>query len=98
MGQLELANVPVKGWIIDHDVHGFPYSPSDAVHLRAHYGDVVHTDVVTRDVTMIIYGEGALRCSLSLSLKVHADPSMYSSSHSSWSHLYLHSQGPLADS
>ena len=48
MVQLELANVPVKEWIIDPDVHGLFYCPSDVVHLPTHYGEVVHIDVMTR--------------------------------------------------
>ena len=55
VGQLELANVPVKGWITDPDVHVL-YDPSDAVHLPAHYGEVVHIDVMTRDIAMVIEG------------------------------------------
>ena len=39
---------------------------------------------------MIIGGEGALKCSFGLSLKVLADCPIYSSSHSSLSHLYLY--------
>ena len=35
-------------------------------------------------------GEGTIRCSFILSLKVCADSPMYSSSESTWSHLYLY--------
>ena len=45
-GQLELANVPIEGWIIDPDVHGLFDGPCDVVHLSTHYGEVVHTDVM----------------------------------------------------
>ena len=31
MGQLEFANVPVKGWIIDADVHGLLDGPGGVV-------------------------------------------------------------------
>ena len=41
--QLEFPNVPVKGWIIDPDVHGFLGSHNGVVCLPAHYGEIVHT-------------------------------------------------------
>ena len=56
VGQLEIANVPVKGWIIDHDVYGLLYGSSDVVHLPTHCGKVVYTDVMTRDAAMVIDG------------------------------------------
>ena len=43
VGQLEFDNVPVKGWIIDPDVHGLIYGPSSVVCLSTHYGEIVHT-------------------------------------------------------
>ena len=88
VGQLELANVPVKGWIIDPDVHGLLYGSSDVVHLPIHYGGVIHTDVMTRDVAMVINGGRGSKVFLSLIQKVPANSAMYSSSQSSWSHLY----------
>ena len=33
VGQFELTNVAVKGWIIDPDVYGLVYGPSDVVCL-----------------------------------------------------------------
>ena len=56
VGQLELASVPVKGWIIDPDVLGFLYGPCYVVCLPTHYGEVAHTDVMTTDVGMVIDG------------------------------------------
>ena len=50
--QLEFANVPLNGWIIDPDVHGH----SGVVHLPAHCGEIVHTDMMLTNVTMVIYG------------------------------------------
>ena len=38
VGQLKLANVPVKGWIIDLDVHGLLCGPYDILHLPSYYG------------------------------------------------------------
>ena len=34
------------------------YGPSDAVHLPTHYGEIVHTDVMTRGHTMVKDGGG----------------------------------------
>ena len=52
--QFELVNVPVEGWIIDPNVHGLLYGPCDVVHLPSYYGEVVHIDVMTSDVGMVI--------------------------------------------
>ena len=89
MGQLKFANVPVKGWIIDPDVHGLFDGSSGVLYVCAHCGEIVHADVMPRSVAMVIDGEGALRCSLSLSPKVIADCPMYSFAQSTWSHVYL---------
>ena len=56
MGQLELYNVPLKGWIINPCIHGPLYGPCNFVCLPTGYGEVIHTDVMTRDVAMGIYG------------------------------------------
>ena len=42
-GKLELAYVPIKGWIIDPDVHGLLDGHGNTVHLP-HYREMVHTD------------------------------------------------------
>ena len=52
LGQLEFDNVPVKGWIIDPDVNGLIYAPSSVVCLSTYYGEIVHTDVMPRGVTV----------------------------------------------
>ena len=41
---------------MDLYVHGLPYSPSDVVCLPTHCGEIVHTDMMTRDVAMVIDG------------------------------------------
>ena len=56
MGQLELDNVPIKVWIIDPDVHGLLYGSFGVVHLPTYYGEVVHSDVMTHDIGMVING------------------------------------------
>ena len=53
-GNWELASVPVKGWITDPDIHGLFYGSSGVVCLPIHHGEVVHTNVITRGVVMVI--------------------------------------------
>ena len=67
VGQLELVNIPVEGWIIDPYVCGLLDFTSDVVYLPTHYKEAVHTDVITSDIGMVIDGRRALRCSLRLS-------------------------------
>ena len=54
--ELEFANVPLKGCIIDPDVHGLLDGPSCVVHLLAHYGEIVQTDAMLKGVTIVIDG------------------------------------------
>ena len=61
VGQLDFANVPIKGWIIDPDVHGLPDGPLDVVCLSTHYGKVVHTDIMTCGASMVIGGREGLK-------------------------------------
>ena len=56
VGQLELANVPTAGWIIDTDIHGFLYGSCDVVHLSNHNGEVVHTGVMNCGFGRVIDG------------------------------------------
>ena len=63
---MELANVPVEGWIFEQDVHDLHCSPCGHVCFPAHYGDVSYIDVMTSDVGRDI-DEGALRFSFNLS-------------------------------
>ena len=37
--------------------------------LSPQYGKIVNCDIMARDVKMVMYGDGALRCSLYLSSK-----------------------------
>ena len=54
---MEFANVSVRGWIIEPDVHGLLDGPSGGVCLPAHNGEIVHTDVMPKCVIMVIDGE-----------------------------------------
>ena len=56
MGQLDFANVPIKRWMIDPDVHGLLEGPTGVVCLLADYGNVVHINAMPRGVTMVIGG------------------------------------------
>ena len=47
VGQLELAYAPIKGWSIDPDVYGLLDDPGNALYIPTHYGETVHTDVMT---------------------------------------------------
>ena len=87
--QLYIAYVPLKGWLIDPDVHGLLDAPGNVVYLPTHSGEIAHTNTMTRGVTMVIDGGGTLRCSLNLFPKVLTNSPMYSSSQPTWSHLNL---------
>ena len=56
--QLELAYVTIKGWIIDPDVHSLLDGHGDVLCLPTHYGEIDHTDGMTRGVTMVIDRRG----------------------------------------
>ena len=56
VGQLELSNVSVEGWIIDAYVHGLLGDPRKVAWLPAHDGKILPTDMGTCDVGMIING------------------------------------------
>ena len=54
---VELAIVLTEGWITDPDVHSLCYGPGGVVCFPDNYGDIVHSDVMTSDVGMVV-GEG----------------------------------------
>ena len=56
VGQLELANIPIEGSIIEPDEQGIHDGSCDLVCLPTHYGENVHTDVMTHDFGMVIDG------------------------------------------
>ena len=88
LGWLELVNVPVKEWIIDHDVHGLLYGPSDVAHLPTYYEKAVQTDVMTRHVAMVINGGRGTEVFLEPFLEDPCRFPLYSSSQSTLSHLH----------
>ena len=89
MRQMVFAYVPIKGWIVDPYIYCFFEGSDKVLVLPLHNSKVVKGGAITSDVTMVIYWEGALRCSLNLSPNVLDDSPIYSSSHSTLSHLYL---------
>ena len=86
MWQLVLAQVPVKGWVINPNEHGLLDGPGDALGFPLCYREIVQFYGMTCGIAVVIDGGGALTCSFNLSLKVlHVSP-MYFSVHSGWSH------------
>ena len=57
VGQLELANVPIEGWIIDPDEHGPLNDPWDVLWLPTFCGEVFYPSVMICGVGMVIYGK-----------------------------------------
>ena len=68
--------------------HSLLDGPSEVLWLSNNNGEIVHPGVMTCGVGMVIYGEGDMECSLSLSPKVLADPPIYSISHPNLLHIY----------
>ena len=63
MWKLVLSIVPVKGWVINSDVHGFCDGPSGAMCFPAYDGEAVHTDRMSLELAMLVDGGGAIRFS-----------------------------------
>ena len=63
VGQLELAIVPIEGWIIDPDEHGLLDGSSDVVCLLICNREAVYPGVMNCGVGMVKDGGRALRCS-----------------------------------
>ena len=80
VGQLVPPQVPFEGLVMDPNKHGLIFAPSYTVHIPAYNGKAVHIDGMSCRMTMLVKGEGALRCSPSLSANVLLDSLMYSSS------------------
>ena len=67
------AYVFVKGWIIDPYVQCFFDCSTEVLVFPSNYIEIVNSDLVTTDVTMVKYWGGAFWCSLNLSAKVLED-------------------------
>ena len=86
--QMVLAYVSIKGWIVDPYIQSFLDSSYEVLVLSPHNTEILNRDIVTSDVVMVKYWGRGFRCSLNLSPKVLEDSPIYSSSHSTLSHLY----------
>ena len=51
MWKLILSKVSVKGWVINMNVQGFYYIPSDCLQIPVHYGEAFGVDQMLCDVT-----------------------------------------------
>ena len=87
--QMVFVYVFVKGWTIDSYIYSFFYQSHEVLVLPPHYTEIFQCDGMTCDVEMIIYWGRVLQCSLNLSPDVLEDSHIYSSSHSTLSHLNL---------
>ena len=87
--QMVFAYILIQGWIVYPYEQCFFYPSAEVLVFPPHYAEFFHGNIMTSDVKVVIGGEGALRCSLNLSPNVLEDSPMYSSSHSTLSHLYL---------
>ena len=55
MWQLVLANISIKGWVIDSNQHGFPDGPGHALVLPAHYAEIVQGYFMASDGEVVMY-------------------------------------------
>ena len=60
MWQMVFANVSVQGWIIGPYVQGFFYGPQEVWSSLPSMVKIVNSDIMTRDVMMVIYGRWGL--------------------------------------
>ena len=90
VGLLELSNVPIEGRIIDPDVHDLLNGSCDVVCLPTYIGEVVHPSMMTCGVVMMIDGRRGLEMVLEPFLKGPCTFTMYTSSQSKLTHLYLY--------
>ena len=67
--QLVLVQVPVEGVVLHMDEHGLLDGPGMAVDLLVHYDELVCVHGVSFGGAVVMYGEEALKCSLTLSPK-----------------------------
>ena len=55
MRQMVLAYIPVQGWIIDPYVYSFFNCSNEVLVFPLQYAEVVNSDIVPRDVTVVKY-------------------------------------------
>ena len=87
--QMVFAYVSIEGWIIDPYVSCF-FQCSAEVLVLPHMLKLSMVTLWPVGLKWSYIGEGAFWCSLNLSQNVLEDSPIYSSSHSTLSHLYLY--------
>ena len=76
MQQLVLAQVPVESGVLHVDEHGFFDGPGMTVDLFMNYVELVWIPWVSCSGAVVVMGEGAFKCSLTLSPKDLPDSPM----------------------
>ena len=84
--QLVLAQVSVEGGVLHTDEHGLFDGPGMAVDVLVHYVNLVWVPGVFCSGAVVVYGGGALKCSLTLSPKDLPDSPMYALGQFMWEH------------
>ena len=77
MWQLVLAQVSVEGGVLHVDEHGLLDCTGMAVNILVHYVELVGVHGMSCGGAVVVYGEGALKCSFTLSPKDLPDSPMY---------------------
>ena len=90
MWQMVFTLISIEGWIIDPYVQILFYCSHLVQVLPPSNVEIVDGNIVTSDVTVVIYGRGGFRYSLNLLPTVLEDSPIYSSSQSTLSHWYLY--------
>ena len=86
MQQLLLAQVPVEGGVLHMDEHGLLDGPGMAVNFLVHYVELVRSMGCPVVVLWWCMGEGALKCSFTLSPKDLPGCAMYALGQLRWGH------------
>ena len=55
MWKLILSKVPVEGWVINMNIHGLFYIPTDPLQLPVHYGEAFRVEQMPCGVTVVVY-------------------------------------------
>ena len=86
MWQLVLAQVSVDGGVLHADEHGLFDGPGVTVNFLVHYVELVWVHGVSCSGAVVVYGGGALKCSLILSPKDLPDSPIYALGQFKWGH------------
>ena len=89
MWQMVFAYVSIEGWIINPYVQCFFYCCVELLVFPLHYAKIICGDIVNSGVKKVIYWGRCLLMFFELPTNALEDSLIYSSSHSTLSHLYL---------